>query len=252
MIFNFNNAPTRVEKEVSLTDSIFNYEHPFVCTDAAVFTIKTRESDSYRKLPDISLRILLYRRSVEPYQSKWCLPGGFLNIDETPVDNIRRKIFEKSNVSECYLEQLYTFCELNRDPRARVISVSYLGLINEIESKRFDSETTWFTVGYDSAQRSVFQNDKNSLSEPDFGFDHYHIIQTALERLRSKILYTNIIFNLLPTEFTLTQLQNVYEIILGKKDQAANFRRKIIDLVQGTGRLTSDKGHRPAELYTKR
>ena len=232
------------DRGVFLTDSIFNYEHPFVCTDAVVFTIETRESDT-------GLRILLYQRTAEPYQNRWCLPGGFLNIDETPEDNIRRKILEKSNVSKCYLEQLYTFCDLNRDPRARVISISYLGLMNEAESRRFNGETTWFTVGYNS-NRPVFQNGESELRDPDCGFDHYNIIQTALERLRSKILYRNIIFNLLPAEFTLTQLQNVYETILGKKDQAANFRRKIMDLVQGTGRYTSDKGHRPAELYTKR
>jgi len=123
--------------------------------------------------------------------------------------------------------------------------------MNEAESRRLDSEATWFTVGHDSG-RPVFQNGEYKLRDPDFGFDHYHIMQTALERLRSKILYRNVIFNLLPTEFTLTQLQNVYEAILGKKDQAANFRRKINDWVQGTGRYTSDKGHRPAELYTQR
>ena len=233
-------------------DKIFNYEHPFVCTDAVIFTINTEEPDSYRKLPVTSLRILLYKRTAEPQTNKWCLPGGFLNIDEMPEDNICRKISEKSHIDRCWLEQLYTFCDLNRDPRARVLSIAYLGLVDEVESKRFESKSMWFTVQLSTGQPTTFQNDDLILSESDFGFDHYNIIQMALERLRSKILYSNIIFNLLPEEFTLTQLQNVYETILGKKDQAANFRRKVIDMVQETDRHTSDKGHRPAKLYIKK
>jgi Uncharacterized conserved protein len=233
-------------------DSIFDYEHPFVCTDAVVFTIKTENSDSYRKLPDTHLRILLYERTTEPYQNQWCLPGGFLNIDEMPEDNIYRKISEKSHIDKCWLEQLYTFCDVNRDPRARVLSIAYLGLMNEAESKRFEGNASWFTVQFNADRSTTFQNDKMILSASDFGFDHCAIIQTALERLQSKILYTDIIFNLLPEEFTLTQLQNIYETILGKKEQAANFRRKIMDMVQETDRYTSDKGHRPAKLFTKR
>lgn len=232
--------------------TIFNYEHPFVCTDASIFTISTQESDSYRKLPDVNLKILLYKRSTEPYNNKWCLPGGFLNIDEIPEDCISRKILEKSHVDKCYLEQLYTFCDLDRDPRARVISLSYLGLMNEAQSKNFEEETIWFTVQFQNIDSLSFYNNGVELTEQDFGFDHYNIIKMALERLQSKILYSNIIFYLLPPEFTLTQLQNVYETILGKKDQAANFRRKIIDMVQETDKYTSDKGHRPAKLYTKR
>ena len=233
-------------------DRIFNYEHPFVCTDAVVFTIKSNDPNSYRKLPETNLRILLYKRTTEPHQDKWCLPGGFLNIDEMPEDNIRRKISEKSHIDKCWLEQLYTFCDLERDPRARVLSIAYLGLMDEAESTKFESESIWFTVQLNAEHMPTFTNDSISLTAQDLGFDHNNIIEIALERLRSKILYTNIIFNLMPEEFTLTQLQNVYETILGKKDQAANFRRKIIDLVQETDRHTSDKGHRPAKLYTKK
>lgn len=219
-------------------NDIFNYEHPFVCTDAVVFTIKTLEPDSYRKLPETFLKILLYKRDSEPFLNKWCLPGGFLNIDELPEDNIRRKLSLKTDVDKCFLEQLYTFCDLNRDSRARVISISYLGLMNEEESRKYESKATWFDV--------------NEISECELGFDHYNIINTALERLKSKILYTDIVFNLLPKEFTLTQLQSVYEVIQSKKEQAANFRRKIIDLVQETDQYTSDKGHRPAKLFTRK
>jgi len=234
------------------TDNIFNYEHPFVCTDVVVFTIKTQKPDSYRKLPESSLRLLLYKRDADPYQNKWCLPGGFLNIDELPEDNIRRKLSTKTDIAKLWIEQLYTFCDLNRDPRARVLSISYLGLMNEAESLKYESKGAWFAVQFELDRKPKFYSDDFVLSESDFGFDHYSIVKIALERLQSKILYTNIIFNLLPQEFTLTQLQNVYETILGKKDQAANFRRKVIDMVRETGRYTSDKGHRPAKLYTKK
>lgn len=231
-------------------DSIFAYEHPYVCTDTTVFTLKTEEPDSYRKLPTTKLSILLYQRTEEPFQNKWCLPGGFLNIEEMPADNIKRKLADKTKMKECYLEQLYTFCKIDRDPRARVISIAYLGLMKEAESNKI-SGNQWFEVALNGEKLNFYQEGR-LLTEQDFGFDHYHIIWKALERLQSKILYSDIAFNLLPNEFTLTQMQNIYETILGKKDTAANFRRKIADLVHETDRYTVDKGHRPAKLFTKR
>lgn len=227
---------------------IFDYEHPFVCTDAVVFRIDTQEADSYRKLPETKLSVLLYERPCEPFTGKWCLPGGFLNIDETPEDNIKRKLSEKSGLTNCYLEQLYTFCDVERDSRGRVISIAYLGLLSE-RDVQLNGE--WFTVTPLDHQLT-FQKGSLLLTEADFGFDHYHIIQKALERLRSKLSYSDIVFHLLPNEFTLTQIQNVYETIQGKKEQAANFRRKIADMVQETDRFTSEKGHRPAKIYIKK
>ena len=238
--------------KMNTTDNIFKHEHPFVCTDAAVFTIATRPPDSYRKLPETSLKLLLYKRDAEPGRGKWCLPGGFLNIDELPEDNIRRKLSVKAEVSGCWLEQLYTFCDLDRDPRARVISIAYLGLMSESGAAEYAGGAAWFTINTDTENHPKLQSSELTLEEQDFGFDHYNIIKMALERLRSKILYTDIALNLLPKDFTLTQMQNIYEVILGKKDQAANFRRKFKGMVKETGRLTSDKGHRPAELYTRR
>ncbi len=233
-------------------DSIFNYEHPFVCTDAVVFTLETVAPDSYRKLPEPCLKVLLYKRTAEPFTDKWCLPGGFLNIDEKPEDNITRKLLEKAKIENVWLEQLYTFCDINRDPRSRVISLTYLGLINEVESQRQDNKSNWFTLNINSDNSVSFTNNDLVLKENDFGFDHYNIIKIAIERLQTKVTYSDIAFNLVPSEFTLTELQNVYEVILNKKDQAANFRRKIGDLVEETGETTSDKGHRPAKLFRKK
>ena len=229
---------------------IFKYEHPFVTTDAVVFTVNTVPADSYRKLPEVSLKILLYKREAEPYIDKWCLPGGFLNIDEMPEDNIKRKLLEKSNVENCFLEQLYTFSDIKRDPRARVISLSYIGLMNESESQKFDNSSTWFSINQDG-ERLSFVGDNEIIGEGELGFDHYMIIKTALERLKSKIQYSYIIFNLLPNEFTLTELQNVYEAIQNKKESIANFRRKTGHMVEETENYLTPKGHRPAKLYTR-
>lgn len=228
-----------------MTD-IFEYEHPFVCTDVVVFRIDTQESDNYRKLPEAKLSVLLYKRQSEPFEGKWCLPGGFLNIDETPEDNIKRKLAEKSPLTDCYLEQLYTFCDVQRDPRGRVISIAYLGLLPDTRCAG-----DWFTVSTEGNNMTL-RKGSICLTEASFGFDHYNIIQKALERLRAKLGYTDIVFNLLPKEFTLSQIQYVYEAVLGRKEQAANFRRKIADMVQETDRYMSDVGHRPAKIFVKK
>ena len=232
-------------------DSIFEYDRPFVTTDAVVFTVSTQEPDSYRKLPLTKLNLLLYQRNESPFPDKWCLPGGFLNIDEIPEDNIRRKLTDKTNVTQCYLEQLYTFCDLGRDPRARVLSITYLGLMNESQAKQIGGGSEWFTIQLGGPSFTIGKSDR-PLRETDFAFDHFLIINTALERLQAKITYSDIIFHLLPKEFTLTGLQNVYEAINGRKELAANFRRKIIDLVEETEQYTSEKGHRPAKIYVQK
>lgn len=232
-------------------DSIFEYDHPFVTTDAVVFTVSTQEQDSYRKLPLTSLNLLLYQRKDSPFPNKWCLPGGFLNIDEMPEENIRRKLSDKTNVTQCHLEQLYTFCDLGRDPRARVLSIAYLGLMSETQANQIGGGSEWLMVRLDGPSIIIEKGDM-SLSEADFGFDHYSIIRTALERLQAKITYSDIIFHLLPREFTLTGLQNVYEAISGRKELAANFRRKIVDMVEETEHYTSEKGHRPAKIYIQK
>jgi ADP-ribose pyrophosphatase YjhB (NUDIX family) len=233
-------------------DDIFNYEHPFVCTDAVLFSLRTQEPDNYRKQPEINLSILLYKRTADPYNGKWCLPGGFLNIDEMPEDNILRKLSEKSYIDDCMLEQLHTFCDIDRDPRARVISIAYMGLMNEADSRRFDGGPVWFTVRFGDNGPMEFRNAETILSEKDIGFDHCAIIRVALERLRSGIMSNGMVFRLLPEEFTLTQLQNVCETVTCRKEPAANFRRKIMDMVQETDRCTGNKGHRPAKMFRKR
>lgn len=231
-----------------MNTDIHNFEHPFVCTDAVVFRIQEQDTHNYRKLAQPKLQVLLYKRPVKPSKGKWCLPGGFLNIDETAKECIEHKLYEKTKIESCYLEQLYTFADdLDRDERGRVIPIVYLGLISG--EPKVSGE--WFTVA-DYGPKLTFYRGSESLTESDIGFDHYHFIQKALERLRSKLSYTDIVFNLLPAEFTLTQMQNVYEAITGKEEQAANFRRKIAAMVTETDRYTEDMGHRPAKIFVKK
>jgi len=222
-----------------------------VTTDAVVFALRTLPADSYRKLPVMQLRVLLYQRADEPALGRWSLPGGFLNIDELPEDNARRKLSDKALTTKCYLEQLYTFCDLGRDPRARVISVVYLGLMREADTDHIGQSARWFTLT-PGAPDLTLSDGANRLVKSDLAFDHGNIIQVGLERLQAKIVYADLLFHLLPAQFTLTQMQNAYETILGRKESAANFRRKMAGRVVSTGRYVGDKGHRPAELYTQK
>ncbi len=191
------------------------------------------------------LRVLLIKIKNGLYQDKWALPGGLVSLTETLDEAAKRVLFQKTNIGDIHLEQLYSFGDLERDIRGRVISVAYFALINDlrkfkIKTTPFYSEISWYNV-------------KNL---PSMAFDHQKIINYALERLKSKIEYTNIAYSLLPKEFTLTELQSVYEVILGRKLDKRNFRKKMnsLALIEKTGEKQEGKSHRPAELYkfTKR
>ena len=190
---------------------ILHYEHPFVCTDAVIFTVDMKKVDNYRKLPDPTLKLLLYNRRHEPFQGKWSLPGGFLNIDELPEENIRAKLAQKVGFTDGYLEQLCTFCALERDPRARVVSIAYMGLVEKITT-----DQSWFIVTF-TPNGLVFENETKKFSQTELAFDHYKIILTAIQRLQSKLWYSDLIFYLLPETFTLTHMQTIFETILQKK-----------------------------------
>ncbi len=205
-----------------------SYPKPSVTVDIVLLTII-----------DERLKILLVKRRIEPFKDNWALPGGFVGIDEDLKDAAKRELEEETGVSEHYLEQLYTFGEPGRDPRGRIITVAYFALINSEELKlKADTdviEAKWFPTE----------------NLPKLAFDHDKILGYALERLRYKLEYTTIAFQLLPKKFTLTELQEVYEIIFNKKLDKRNFRKKILSL--GLLKATNEKrssGHRPARLYS--
>lgn len=270
-----------------------DYERPSVTTDMVIFTVTEDEADSYRKLPEKELRVLLIRRGAHPFLGKWALPGGFVRPNETTEQAAVRELCEETGVEDVYLEQLYTFSDIGRDPRTWVISCSYMALINsdKLELKAGDdaADAAWFKVSYRplreqkelivdgyiktleyelklsseeeelsavvartmTAKTTSTGTDYEIVSNDGLAFDHAKIIACAIDRLRGKVNYTDIAMHLMPKLFTLTELQQVYEVIMDKELLKAAFRRKVADLVVETDHYTENAGHRPSRLYRR-
>ncbi len=209
---------------------MYTYEHPHpaVTTDVVVFTIR-----------DERLLVLLVKRRNPPFAGCWALPGGFVNIDEDLEACALRELQEETGISGVFLEQLYTFGAPDRDPRERVITVTYYALVPHahirIEAASDASEATWF----------------DCTELPALAFDHDQVIATALKRLRAKLQYSTVAFQFLPGKFTLSELQRVYEIILGQTLDKRNFRRRMLSygLLAATEEKVRNGNHRPARLY---
>ena len=200
-----------------------------VAVDVVLFTIEGS-----------TLKVLLVKREQAPYKDRWAIPGGLVRQNESVDAAALRALQEKTNISNIYLEQLYTFGEPNRDPRERVITVAYYALVRaeqpELQSLPQQMAAEWFPVA--------------KLPSP--AFDHKNIVEYALERLRSKVNYTTIGFQLLPKSFTLTELQSAYEIILAKRLDKRNFRRKMLQLgiLRNMREFKANGRQRPAQLFT--
>jgi 8-oxo-dGTP diphosphatase len=205
---------------------IETYPKPSVTVDVVIVALRDNE-----------LHVLLIKRETDPYRGKWALPGGFVNIDEALESAARRKLAEETGVSHVYLEQLYTFGELGRDPRGRVISVAYIALVPAplvVHGGSGTGDAQWWPI--------------NSM--PSLAFDHSDIVQYAVTRLRYKIEYSPVGFRLMPPEFTLSELQKAYEIVLGEPLDKRNFRRRIMEaeVIEPLDEVRSGEG-RPARLY---
>ena len=205
----------------------YEYPRPALAVDCVVFGLD----------PD-DLKVLLIQRALEP-RHQWALPGGFVHIDETLDDAARRELREEAGVEHAFLEQLYTFGELERDPRERVVTVAYYALVklgdHTIRAATDAEGVAWFALDH----------------LPPLAFDHRRIIEVAHERLRGKVRWAPIGFELLPPRFTLTQLQRLYELVLGTDLDKRNFRKKILsmDLLVETDELETGVAHRAARLY---
>lgn len=186
-----------------------------------------------------ALKVLLIRRGIEPYRNRWALPGGFVRPEETLDAAARRELQEETGLREIYLEQLYTFGELARDPRERVISVAYFALVRRAEHLPL--------AATDAAEAAWFEVEK----VPSLAFDHAEILKLALERLRGKIRWQPVGFELLSKKFTLTQFQALYEAILGRGLDKRNFRKKLfaLDLLAPLDESTTAASRRPAQLF---
>ena len=187
-----------------------------------------------------TLKVLLVKRQQPPYRGHWALPGGLVGPDESVDDAALRELQEETNIGNIYLEQLYTFGEPSRDPRGRVITVAYYALVNwqqfQLKARQRVTEADWFPV----------------KRLPTLAFDHRRIVDYALERLQNKINYTTVGFQFLPRQFTLTELQGSYEVILSQRLDKRNFRRKMLQLgiLRGTREFKAHGRQRPARLYT--
>jgi 8-oxo-dGTP diphosphatase len=204
------------------------YEQPAVTVDLVIFTVN-----------DDMLKVMLVKRAEGPFADGWSLPGGFLKVNESLEDAALRVLKEKAGVENVYVEQLYTFGDPERDPRARVITVTYFALIpwkDLVQSPSSKvSDLMWSPV--------------NHL--PMLAFDHREIVEYAVRRLRAKASYSNIVYGLMPRQFRLSELQRMYEIIINDKLDKRNFRKRMLatGLLQETGRKELAGAHRPAMLY---
>lgn len=207
-----------------------NYEDIQVATDLLVFTIS-----------DNRLKLLMVEREEEPFAGQKALPGVMVDVAETLDEAALRGIREETGITVIYFEQLYTFGALDRDPRKRVISVSYMALVPENQ----------LTFATGERVNEVFLEDVEELlaSSEELAFDHRQIISYARWRLKNKVEYTRIAFHLVDELFTLPQLQKVYEILLGKTLYKANFRKKVADMIEETDLMTSGDPYRPSRLY---
>ncbi len=203
-----------------------NYPKPSVSVDVVSITLRVEE-----------LQVLLIKRDLAPFRGRWAIPGGFVHIDEALETAARRELREETGVSDVYLEQLYTFGDLDRDPRGRVISVAYIALV---------PAPLAVTAGSDAREARWWP----LRDLPALAFDHDKILQYALTRLRYKIEYSAVGFRLVPEQFTLTDLQKAYEIILGEPLDKRNFRRRILEaeVLEETTEIRTGEG-RPARLY---
>jgi 8-oxo-dGTP diphosphatase len=207
---------------------IYAYARPALAVDCVVFG-----------LDEGALQLLLIRRRLKPFKGEWALPGGFVRVNETLDDAARRELREEAGLQNVFLEQLYTFGQLDRDPRERVVSVAYYALVNpsDYDTRPATDATAarWFEL----------------TSLPTLPFDHQNIVVTAQARLRAKLRYQPLGFELLPRKFTLSELQHLYEAILGTSLDKRNFRKKVLDLglLVPLAETKMAGRHRPARLF---
>ncbi len=206
----------------------YHYPRPALTVDCVVFGFD-----------EGALKVLLIERGLEPFKGRWALPGGFVRVDETLDAAARRELGEEAGLTQVFLEQLYTFGTVDRDPRERVVSVAYYALVklseHSAKAATDAANALWFPVS----------------EVPRLAFDHARILETAIERLKGKVRYQPIGFELLPPKFTLSQLQHLYEAVLGTELDKRNFRKKVLsfDLLVALKETQMLGRHRPAQLF---
>lgn len=230
-----------------------DYAKPSVTVDGVVLTSNIREAENSRKSCTRQLQILLVKRPIEPYAGKWALPGGFMDITEKLEETLSKKLYLKTNISGVYTEQLHVYDNVDRDPRGRVITVAHLVMGSRDKfhdvAPQYGSEVSWFWVEFGPNGPKLFKDSKQAeeITHYDIAFDHNEIIVDALKRLSSLSRSGDLVFHLLPSEFTIRECQDLYEQIEGHT--IYSFRRIIEDKVEPTESVKSGAAHRPAKLF---
>jgi 8-oxo-dGTP diphosphatase len=201
----------------------------YLTVDAVVFTIL-----------DKRLKILLVKRKYAPFEGKFALPGGFVRINENIEAAAARELEEETGVKGIYLKKMPSFGDVGRDPRGRVVTVPFLALIDGVEVKLHATGDAALARWHDA------------YALPEIGFDHKQIFEMALEELRDELESTSVAVEIMPPKFTLTEMQNAYEIIKNKKLDKRNFRKKMkeIGLLKELPETKMEGAHRPAQLYS--
>ena len=206
----------------------YDYPRPALTVDCIVFG-----------LDDGDLKVILIQRQLPPFQGGWAIPGGFVQMSESLEEAAQRELREETGIEQVFLEQLYTFGDVKRDPRDRIVTVAYYALVNladyKIQAGTDATQAVWWAV----------------TDLPPLAFDHQKIFNVAITRLKNKVRYEPIGFELLPRKFTLSQLQKLYEKILETSLDKRNFRKKILkmDLLVELDEMQTDVPHRAAHLY---
>ena len=253
-----------------------DYDQLSMTSDILLISVSDQEQTNYRKTSKKMMSILLVKRDDYPYKDKWCLPGGFLNPKTETLEECAKRVLKReTNLSNIYLEQLYTYDAIDRDPRTRVVSTAYIALIDKNKlTEMINLNASWFDIvlleeknnivditldnGKDTIQLSIKKELREKTTDryrfiavknDALAFDHALVILAGIERVRNKINYTDIVFNMMPEYFTLGELQQVYEVILNKKLLDPAFRRIIANKVVKTNKMKTGEGHRPSALF---
>lgn len=251
------------------------FEKLSMTSDILILSVSNQETTNYRKNDRKMMSVLLVKRDDYPYKDKWCLPGGFLDPKTETLEECAKRVLKReTNLSNIYLEQLYTYDGVNRDPRMRIVSTAFVALIDREKLTEKVENASWFDVvlleeennvvditldnGIETIHISIEKVLKEKTTDryqfitkknKDLAFDHDLVILAGLERIRNKINYTDIVFNMMPEYFTLGELQQVYEVILNKKLLDPAFRRIIANKVIKTNKMKTGEGHRPSYLF---
>jgi 8-oxo-dGTP diphosphatase len=216
------------------------YPRPSVAVDVVCLTVEAG-----------ALSVLLYERAIAPQQGTLALPGGFVQIDESLDGAAARLLRDKAGLKRVFLEQLFTFGDPRRDPRGRVISVAYYALLDAARFGHATAKKLKVHVPWPRETGGPVEVLDERGAAQELFLDHADILGLAVKRLRGKLDYTPVGFQLLPEAFTLRQLQDVHEAVLGEPQNKDSFRRRMLasGLLEATGARESDASHRPAELY---